>query len=284
MNTKHSSGRTGTGLIGVVILSLAAHVTGQDQWEGSDLPIGDIYRSGDVGIGLSDDPNYGFEVKKNTILFERSNGRANSWFPYTNGEVYISGYSPGSGTGDIHFRDDNGSSYTEHMVIEGTTGRIGMGNANPDCQLDILDLLKFDDESNFPGEGSINEGYWPTYVLGETGSNRTLRLGVVNDGYTKAEIEIENNNDWKGWIHFKTAWGAGALTRMTITGDGRVGIGTTSPSRELHVDGWIQSDVVEIVGGSDIAEPFQINDVDGLAPGMVVSIDTENPGRLRITD
>jgi hypothetical protein len=48
-------------------------------------------------------------------------------------------------------------------------------------------------------------------------------------------------------------------------------------------EGPIKCDVLEIVGGSDIAEPFDIVSHDKIEPGMVLSIDTYNPGKLKIS-
>ncbi|HED17815.1 MAG TPA: hypothetical protein ENI64_13505 [Gammaproteobacteria bacterium] len=41
---------------------------------------------------------------------------------------------------------------------------------------------------------------------------------------------------------------------------------------------------LEITGGADLAEPFNINDSPLIKPGMVVAIDKNNPGQLRIAD
>jgi hypothetical protein len=42
--------------------------------------------------------------------------------------------------------------------------------------------------------------------------------------------------------------------------------------------------VLQITGGSDIAEPFRFEDAGTVSPGMVVAIDPERPGQLRIAD
>lgn len=41
--------------------------------------------------------------------------------------------------------------------------------------------------------------------------------------------------------------------------------------------------VLEITGGSDLAEPFEIASTDSIQQGMVVSIDPAHPGRLGVT-
>jgi hypothetical protein len=77
--------------------------------------------------------------------------------------------------------------------------------------------------------------------------------------------------------------------QFLIRASGGVGIGTNSPQKELDVNGDILCDsmicdVMRLIAGSDIAEPFDIKG-DGVAePGMVLSIDPDNPGKLRISD
>lgn len=99
--------------------------------------------------------------------------------------------------------------------------------------------VRNDNETNFPSEGSIHEGRWGTYMLNNEGTSRTVRIGVSNDGYTRAEIELENNNTANGTILFKTSnLNNGALNRMIITNEGKIGIGTLSPGDyKLNVNG-----------------------------------------------
>jgi hypothetical protein len=80
----------------------------------------------------------------------------------------------------------------------------------------------------------------------------------------------------------------------------RVGIGTTQPAAKLDVVptdselmagvlaarllGTTRTSALEITGGSDLAEPFEITANEAVTPGMVVTIDPANPGRLRLAD
>ncbi|MCW5933641.1 MAG: hypothetical protein KIT45_04970 [Fimbriimonadia bacterium] len=60
---------------------------------------------------------------------------------------------------------------------------------------------------------------------------------------------------------------------------GKVGIGTNTPQVDLHITGTARIQVLEI-DGADLAEKFPAS--EPLEPGMVVEIDPENPGQLRI--
>lgn len=66
--------------------------------------------------------------------------------------------------------------------------------------------------------------------------------------------------------------------RTAIMG-GNVGINTTSPTATLHVNGTTRTNVLEIAG-ADLAEKFPV--VGEVEPGMVVEIDPDHPGHLRL--
>ena len=62
---------------------------------------------------------------------------------------------------------------------------------------------------------------------------------------------------------------------------GNVGIGTFNPTTKLEVDGHIKTSVLEITGGSDLAEPFEMSHVELLPEGSLVVIDKDHPGKLK---
>ncbi|MFP3632304.1 hypothetical protein SB776_37500, partial [Burkholderia sp. SIMBA_045] len=68
-------------------------------------------------------------------------------------------------------------------------------------------------------------------------------------------------------INFITSSGNGALgeTRMTITGEGNVGIGTNNPDAKLHVMGSGQYTAFQMQDGSEGINKVLISDADGKA-------------------
>jgi hypothetical protein len=58
----------------------------------------------------------------------------------------------------------------------------------------------------------------------------------------------------------------------------------TTIGSDLGVIGKTTTQVLEITGGADLAEPFEIAGAETIQPGMVVAIDPERPGQLRMAD
>jgi len=63
---------------------------------------------------------------------------------------------------------------------------------------------------------------------------------------------------------------------------GKVGIGTTAPLTALDVRGTTTTSTLEVTGGADLSESFDVSTAGEILPGMVVSIDPERPGGLRV--
>ena len=77
---------------------------------------------------------------------------------------------------------------------------------------------------------------------------------------------------------------------MVIQRNGNVGIGTTVPTEKLQVNGntlttgMTTTKSLKITGGADIAEPFKVGNKGSIKPGMVLSIDPDNTGELKLSE
>jgi len=63
---------------------------------------------------------------------------------------------------------------------------------------------------------------------------------------------------------------------------GQVGVGTKSPATALDVRGTTTTQTLEVTGGADLSEAFDVSTGEQILPGMVVSIDPARPGGLRV--
>lgn len=109
----------------------------------------------------------------------------------------------------------NGS---ERITIE-SGGDVGIGITNP------IRKLHVNGDGEFRNTASMGTAL---YVTGSTAGSSTLYLGNTTDVF-------------EGWVSYnhpntRLDFGAANSTRMTVDSTGYVGIGTTSPSANLHID------------------------------------------------
>ncbi len=71
---------------------------------------------------------------------------------------------------------------------------------------------------------------------------------------------------------------------LIVSGDASIpGLNTSELTfQDITLSGTTTVEILTIMGGADIAEPFEIRTPAG--PGMVVAIDAEHPGELRVAD
>lgn len=104
-----------------------------------------------------------------------------------------------------------------------------------------------------------------------------LTIRGPNSG-TTARLRLQTYGKIQLGVHD----GAGAFPyALEIKNDKHIFVAT-----DLDVGGTTTTGILTITGGSDLAEPFHISAAEKLGaiePGMVASIDMENPGQLRIS-
>lgn len=119
------------------------------------------------------------------------------------------------------------------------------------------------------------------------GSDRNHGLGWFGGGgrsFGGVQVDGPVLYGWYDGALGSTADGEKATLYWTHWGEvGMVGIGTNNPQTTLHVNGTARVNVLQIEGGADVAEPFELSDND-IPKGAVVVIDEANPGRLKLSD
>lgn len=178
-----------------------------------------------------------------------------------------------NGFGTIQGIKASGSLFGD-VVMNLAGGRVGIAEATPDARLHVLG----DTSVATIVDGNATTGTWLAI------NNRS---DPTNGRFWNLISTGSANGVGAGNLLFAVgnALGAADVIPMIMTRQGRVGIGTTAPATELHVVGTTRTNVLEIMGGSDIAEPYCVAASEGVepAPGMVVSIDPDHVGKLRVS-
>ncbi|MBI5836192.1 MAG: hypothetical protein HZB25_02995 [Candidatus Eisenbacteria bacterium] len=114
---------------------------------------------------------------------------------------------------------------------------------------------------------------------GQTASNATLRVHNTNAVQGMAAF-LTNSSDY-ATAHFRNQ-GTGQVLWLENTGGGNFISATNGGDLEFWVDntGVTHTKVLEILGGADLSERFDIQGEDALEPGTVVSIDPAHEGLL----
>ena len=142
------------------------------------------------------------------------------------------------------------------VVLANGGGKVKVGTTDNEARLSVAAEDEMQLKLINPGEGG---GAW--------------RIGVAKSGWAAGAGKLVFSN---------TASSSDAT--MVITPAGKVGIGLTNPSKTLQVDGTTSTKILEITGGADLAEHFDVAGAEAPLPGTVVSIDPDRPGQLRVAD
>ncbi|MCB0167525.1 MAG: hypothetical protein KDI79_25070 [Anaerolineae bacterium] len=112
--------------------------------------------------------------------------------------------------------------------------------------------------------------------------------GTSRDG---AAVFVRRSNPGTGvGIWSQTQGNGEALVVENVTGSGALikGFGNNGGQADfvVHNNGQVDASILRITGGSDLSEQFEIRGAEAdprPSPGMVVSIDPENPGELLVS-
>jgi hypothetical protein len=277
--------------------------------------------NGNVGIGTTT-PSFQLDVV-GTVLFRRTNGETGLTVN-PSGNVGIGTPNPGTaklavmdgnigiGTGNpagpVHIlttgTPPSGLSGTENgllLGVQSTSGykwiqsyggalslnpvgnNVGIGTTTPANRLSVL--------GNADVTGSVGIGIpQPMAYLHIQGTDKN-KLRITDTSPSGRSWSLRTGQLVAGDIIFSDQTADLSVWRVMPGNNGafvidnrNVGIGTDNPQAKLDVVGTTRTGVLEITGGSDLAEPFEVSEAEAITPGMVVTIDPNQPGRLRLAD
>jgi hypothetical protein len=125
------------------------------------------------------------------------------------------------------------------------------------------------------------DGQTGLIVTSNAGSNTILGInqgsgnGVTGIGIGGGVSGVYGRNDGGGY---------GVFGRTTGGGTAVFGDNTDASGYAGYFTGKVSSNILEIRGGSDLAEPFSSEDEESVEPGTLMVIDENHPGKLRISD
>ena len=156
---------------------------------------------------------------------------------------------------------------------------VGIGTTAPARKLEISDAQAYMRLTSSSYLGSVLE-LKSTSTTGGTWDGRINFLNssdVVEGSILYYSVAFM---DQPGMI-----FNAGGFARLFLNSStGNVGVGTTTPAEKLDVAGAVRATVLKLTGGSDIAEPFDVTSAGEIMDGMVLVIDPDSPGNLKIAD
>lgn len=209
----------------------------------------------------------------NTGVGDAAIAGVSSWYLGSGGRFTANGVRGSAVYGEASSAG-NERNYGGYFTAAGITGRGVYGEALGTSGTGVLGIA-----SNSSNEENVGGSFEARGVHGKA------VVGVAsNDG------EVSNHG---GHFVAKGRYGHGLYAEGGREGSaaafkGKVVVGnrsTGAPVMTLGDDGKLTTRVLEITGGSDLSEKFQIGTETDVTPtaGMVVVIDPDNPGRLLVS-
>jgi hypothetical protein len=212
-------------------------------------------------------------------------------------------YNPGGGTATLKAAGDDGElvALSRVGVADSVNASVLQASLGRDSNGGLIRTRDENDNTTTLIASGTEGGYMRFYQGGGAegvvidGDNGNGGVIAVKDNTGTSTIELfgAQASDTGGRLEMSQANG-----QLTVILDGEVGNGgggylqlrkgdgtaTITLDADVSGEGRITTQVLQITGGSDLSEQFDVN-VTGneLTPGMVVSIDPANPGELKLS-
>jgi len=160
------------------------------------------------------------------------------------------------------------TSSTERMRID-SIGKVGINESNPTAALHVVNSAAIGESiAIFEGLASKNG-----YVYINADDNRRKLLVFQSGGVNKFSMGVGDSDELPTNTFFIGAGvGGGNNANFVINSSGNVGIGTTSPSTELHVKG--SAEIFRIDDSSSTGSPFMTFSQNGTRRSLIQYLDS----------
>ena len=233
-----------------------------------------IITGGDVGIGTT----------QPTFRLVAANGANDGFFAGLSSGGAVStmglgGYSGAAGstfqikydrsTGQTAFYNGARDTPTERITLSGA-GLVGIGTSSPSYALDVRNASLTDTSYIATTASDFSSSFRATHIAYAGASATGTSCGIANAQLGSLYFQnTANNLIWTNGncpIHFGTS----ATARMTVTGAGNVGIGTTSPTGLFNVQA-AANDCFLVRGHQNLADGvslYSVNSANSVVKGM----------------
>lgn len=167
-----------------------------------------------------------------------------------------------------------------------TAGVYGVATATTGTTIGVQGIATASDN----GTGIVGTGKATGAYISSTGTGSTglYSYGVGNAVYARATGPLSTGTYSYGTFRgiYAESQGIGAAVEARrVSGTGHLILAANSSGDQFWVDnaGVTHTKVLEILGGADLSERFDVRDETAIEPGMVVSIDPEHEGRLTVS-
>lgn len=213
------------------------------------------------------------------------------------------------GDNRMYFLGKNGTSISDPIIAVSREGNVGFGTGSPAEKFEVvttsdirtasftgegigyLDATIFSNNTSTAGVAAYlqTSGTDGTLIVKQLGTGNFMEAFGPNGG--DEEWSISNSGVMKFYNsnHYRTieitpsesgSADAGQITLYSSDG----ATATIEIDGGYSGDGRIVTNELQITGGSDLSEFFELSNYQIIEKGMVVSIDEHNPGQLKVCD